>query len=127
MSEPRLHLKALEEIERTALPGLVEVLRTEGIEGVRYALWDMTGWHRDYSKPPGLLVHLRAGGRSGGCRLGRKRTRTTVMSGVWSREELEKSGYEPPGRARNKARILGGKAIDGSRDLRRFRRNISSA
>ena len=43
------HLKTLEEIERTVLPGLVEVLRTEGIDGVRYALWDMTGWRRDYS------------------------------------------------------------------------------
>ncbi len=50
MSEPRPHLKTLEEIERTALPGLVEVLRTEGIDGVRYALWDMTGWHRDYDQ-----------------------------------------------------------------------------
>ena len=47
MSEQRPHLKALEEIERTTLPGLVEVLRAEGIDGVRYALWDMTGWHRD--------------------------------------------------------------------------------
>jgi hypothetical protein len=28
---------------------LVEVLRPEGIEGVRYALWDMAGWHRDYA------------------------------------------------------------------------------
>ncbi len=48
MSEQRPHLKALEEIERTYVPGLVEVLRAEGIDGVRYALWDMTGWHRDY-------------------------------------------------------------------------------
>ena len=48
MSEQRPHLKTLEEIERTCVPGLVEVLRTEGIEGVRYTLWDMTGWHRDY-------------------------------------------------------------------------------
>ncbi len=31
------------------MPGLVGVLRAEGIEGVRYALWDMTtGRHRDY-------------------------------------------------------------------------------
>ena len=43
MSESRPHLKTLEEIERTALPGLLEVLRTKGIDGVRYALWDMTG------------------------------------------------------------------------------------
>ena len=48
MSEPRPHLKTLEEIERDCVPGLVEVLRTEGIDGVRSALWDMTGWHRDY-------------------------------------------------------------------------------
>ncbi|MDP9484524.1 MAG: hypothetical protein M3Q49_01810 [Actinomycetota bacterium] len=48
MSPTPPHLKTLEEIERTCVPGLVEVLRTEGIEGVRYALWDMTGWHRDY-------------------------------------------------------------------------------
>ncbi|MDP9438920.1 MAG: hypothetical protein M3P49_09265 [Actinomycetota bacterium] len=48
MSDARPHLMTLEEIERTCIPGLVEVLRTEGIEGVRYALWDMTGWHRDY-------------------------------------------------------------------------------
>lgn len=48
MYEPRPHLKVLKEIERTCVPGLVEVLGTEGIEGVRYALWDMTGWHRDY-------------------------------------------------------------------------------
>lgn len=42
------HLKALEEIERECIPGLVEVLRHEGLEGVRYALWDMTGWHTNY-------------------------------------------------------------------------------
>lgn len=48
MGEPRPHLRTLEEIERDCVPGLVEVLHTEGIEGVRYALWDMTGWHRDY-------------------------------------------------------------------------------
>ncbi len=42
-SDARPHLKTLEEIERTCIPGLVEVLRTEGVEGVRYALWDMTG------------------------------------------------------------------------------------
>ena len=35
MDEPRPHLEPLSEIERTALPGLVEVLRTERIEGVR--------------------------------------------------------------------------------------------
>ncbi len=42
------HLKTLEEIERKYIPGLVEVLRWEGIEAVRYALFDMTGWHEGY-------------------------------------------------------------------------------
>jgi hypothetical protein len=41
----------LEEIERTGILGLVEVLREEGIEAVRYVLWDDTGWHKDYSPP----------------------------------------------------------------------------
>ncbi len=48
MSPTSPHLKTLEEIERECIPGLVEVLRWEGIEGVRYALFDMTGWHEDY-------------------------------------------------------------------------------
>jgi hypothetical protein len=43
------HLRALEEIERAGIPGLVEVLREEGLDVVRYVLWDATGWHRDYS------------------------------------------------------------------------------
>ena len=29
----------------------MEVLRKEGIDAVRYALWDATGWHRYYSPP----------------------------------------------------------------------------
>ena len=48
MGDSRPHLRTLEEIERDCIPGLVEVLRGEGAEGVRYAMWDMTGWHRDY-------------------------------------------------------------------------------
>lgn len=48
MSEPKPHIKTLEEIERDCTPGLVEVLRTEGVDGVRYALWDMTNWHLNY-------------------------------------------------------------------------------
>ncbi len=51
VSETPPHLKALEEIERSGIPGLLEVLREEGLDGVRYALWDATGWHRDYSPP----------------------------------------------------------------------------
>ncbi len=27
------------------------MLREEGIDGVGYALWDATAWHRDYSPP----------------------------------------------------------------------------
>ncbi len=51
MSPTPPHLQALEEIERDGIPGLVEVLREEGLDGVRYVLWDATGWHRDYSPP----------------------------------------------------------------------------
>jgi hypothetical protein len=32
------HLKTLEEIEREGIPGLVEVLRKQGIDGIRYVL-----------------------------------------------------------------------------------------
>ena len=49
MSESKPHLKALGEIEETGVPGLVEVLREEGIDAVRYVLWDATGLYRDYS------------------------------------------------------------------------------
>ena len=45
------HLKTLEEIEKTGIPSLVEVLREEGLDAVRHVLWDATGWHRDYSPP----------------------------------------------------------------------------
>ncbi len=51
MSSSPPHLKALEEIEEEGVPGLVEVLREEGVEAVRHVLWDATGWHRDYSPP----------------------------------------------------------------------------
>ena len=27
------------------------MLREEGVDGVRYALWNVSGWHRDYSPP----------------------------------------------------------------------------
>ena len=51
MDPTPLHLKALEEIENTGIPSLVEVLREEGLDAVRYVLWDATGWHRDYPPP----------------------------------------------------------------------------
>ncbi len=53
MKDTPPHLKALEEIEKTSVPGLVKVLREEGVDAVRYVLWDATGWHRDYSPPAG--------------------------------------------------------------------------
>ena len=51
MKETPPYLQALEEIERSSIPGLVEVLREEGVEAVPYVLWDATGWHKDYSPP----------------------------------------------------------------------------
>ncbi len=39
------HLKVLEEIEREGIPGLVKVFREEGIDAIRYVLWDATGRH----------------------------------------------------------------------------------
>ena len=48
MGRPRRHLKTLDEIEKDCIPGLVEILHLEGIEGVRFALWDMTDWHIKY-------------------------------------------------------------------------------
>ena len=51
MRETPPHLEALEQVEREGISGLVEVLREQGIDAVRYALWDATGWHRDYSPP----------------------------------------------------------------------------
>jgi hypothetical protein len=51
MRDTPAQLKTLEEIEKTGIPGLIEVLPEEGIDAVRYALWDATGWHRDYSPP----------------------------------------------------------------------------
>ena len=51
MGDTPPHLQVLEEVERAGIPGLLEVLREEGIDGVRYPLWDSTGWHRDYSPP----------------------------------------------------------------------------
>ncbi len=45
------HLQPLEKVKWAGIPGLLEVLREEGIDGVRYALWNVSGWHRDYSPP----------------------------------------------------------------------------
>ena len=50
------YLDVLQEIERDGLPGLVEVLRQEGLDAVRHILWDITGWDRDY----GFLLALRS-------------------------------------------------------------------
>ena len=50
MAAPKPRLKDLADIERDCIPGLMEVLRTEGVEGVRYALWDMTRWHENMER-----------------------------------------------------------------------------
>ena len=48
------------------VPGLLKALRTGVVEGVRYALWDMTGRHRDYVR------RLRVAGPGyGGAEVGR--------------------------------------------------------
>jgi hypothetical protein len=51
MKDAPPHLQALKEIEKAGIPGLLKVLREQGIDGVRYTLWDATGWYRDYSPP----------------------------------------------------------------------------
>jgi hypothetical protein len=48
MRETPYHLEAPEEVERVCIPGLVEVLREEGLEAVRYFLWDPTGWNHNH-------------------------------------------------------------------------------
>jgi hypothetical protein len=47
----REHHEALEEIDKVGIPGLLEVLREESLDVVRYTLWDATVWPRDYSPP----------------------------------------------------------------------------
>lgn len=67
MGETRQHLKTLEEIERDCIPGLVEVLREEGLEAVRYFLWDLTGWHHTTTTPScGGTARRRSTSASGG-------------------------------------------------------------
>ena len=65
MGETPQHLKTLEEIERDCIPDLVEVVREEGLEAVRYFLWDMTGWHHNYDpvlwRNRATEEHMRAG------------------------------------------------------------------
>ncbi len=56
MSPMPEYLEALEEIERDGLPGLVEVLRQEGLDAVRLVLWDATGWDQDY----GFVLAMRS-------------------------------------------------------------------
>ena len=46
--QPQAPPRRPRQIERDCIPGLVDVMRTEGVEGVRYALWDMTRWHEHY-------------------------------------------------------------------------------
>ena len=53
MSSRSSQLKALEQVEREGIPGLVEVLREEGLDAVRHLLWEATAWHCAYTIPPG--------------------------------------------------------------------------
>ncbi len=53
MRETQPNLEAQEKIERERIPGLMNVLREEGLEAVRYLLWDMTGWRADYDPASG--------------------------------------------------------------------------
>ena len=62
MGGAKPHLKTLGEIERTCVPGPVEVLRAEGTEGVLYAPWHTTGRHRDHN----LCLWRAGGGAAGG-------------------------------------------------------------
>jgi hypothetical protein len=39
--DPKPHLRTLEEIERECIPGLVQVLREENLEVVRYFPWNL--------------------------------------------------------------------------------------
>ena len=57
------HLKPLEDMEKTGIPGLVEVLREEGLDTVRYVLWDATGWHRDLL-PLGMDICAKRAGKA---------------------------------------------------------------
>ena len=42
MRGPPPHLKTLEVIEKTGVPGLIEVLREESLDVIRYVLWGST-------------------------------------------------------------------------------------
>ena len=57
MTEQPTHLKALEEIEREGIPGLVEVLREEGLDAAR-----RSGQQRLLEQPR-LFGHLRGADR----------------------------------------------------------------
>jgi hypothetical protein len=37
------HLQALEEVERAVIPGILEALREQGIDGLRHALCNVPG------------------------------------------------------------------------------------
>jgi hypothetical protein len=50
MGDAKPRRRTFEEIKRGCVPGLVEVLHTEGLEAIRYALLDGTGWHHNYDQ-----------------------------------------------------------------------------
>lgn len=78
------HLKALEEIESNGVPGLVEVLREEGVDAVRYILWDATGWPATILLPPGVTELQRSrSGRAGRSGAHPRQTITEVVGPTW--------------------------------------------
>ena len=42
------HFEVLEEIQRNELPGFVKMLFEEGLEEVRFVLWNLAGWHEGH-------------------------------------------------------------------------------
>jgi hypothetical protein len=52
------HFEVLEEIERNGLPGLVKMLCEEGLEEVRFVLWDLAGWREGYALALGTEATL---------------------------------------------------------------------
>lgn len=79
------------------IPGLLEVPREEGIVGMRYALWDVSGWHRDYSPP---VWRNRAAEKPTGWRIGSGKIMATVLREARERqveEAMESLGQVPEG------------------------------
>ena len=89
MKDLALHLRTLEDLEWTSIPGLVEVLREEKIDAVRYAVWGVIGWHRGYSSP--ALRRWALQSRRGGA--GRPPVLLFRRLGVRTRREIDRERF----------------------------------